>query len=88
MMEIAKTEYLRESTNRSGPWGGGLRKIRMSISSKGEGKSGGARVVTFTVVVSVDETEINLIFLYDKAERSTIQKKDILELLRKNGFSY
>ena len=28
--------------------GGGLRKIRMRIASKGKGKSGGARVITFT----------------------------------------
>ena len=33
--------------------GGGLRKIRMAITSKGRGKSGGARVITFTVVVAV-----------------------------------
>ena len=31
--------------------GRGLRKIRMAITSKGRGKSGGARVITFTVVV-------------------------------------
>lgn len=28
--------------------GGGLHKIRMSIASKGKGKSGGARVITLT----------------------------------------
>ena len=27
--------------------GGGLRKIRMKINSKGKGKSGGARVISF-----------------------------------------
>ncbi len=41
--------------------GNGLRKIRMRISSKGRGKSGGARVISFTVVVAIDETEINLL---------------------------
>ena len=30
--------------------GGGLRKIRMAITSKGKGKSGGARVITLTVL--------------------------------------
>ena len=53
--------------------GGGLRKIRMAITSKGRGKSGGARVITFTVVVSVAEAEINLLYIYDKAERSSIR---------------
>ena len=34
--------------------GGGVRKIRMAISSKGKGKSGGARVLTLTMLVSGD----------------------------------
>ena len=57
--------------------GGNLRKIR--------GKSGGARVITFTVVVSIDETEINLLYIYDKSERDSITPKEIEELLHKNG---
>lgn len=65
--------------------GGGLRKIRMSIASKGRGKSGGARVITFTVVVAVEETEVNLLYIYDKAERSNISGKEIEDLLRRNG---
>lgn len=65
--------------------GGGLRKIRMRIASKGKGKSGGARVITFTVVVAIDEAEITLLYIYDKAERSTITPNEIEELLRKNG---
>ena len=65
--------------------GGGLRKIRMRITSKGKGKSGGARVITFTIVIAVDETEINLLYIYDKAERSSISGKELEELLRKNG---
>ena len=65
--------------------GSGLRKIRMSIASKGKGKSGGARVITFTVIAAVDETEINLLYIYDKAERSSISKSEIEELLRQNG---
>ena len=56
--------------------GGGLRKIRMAITSKGKGN---------TVVVAVEETEINLLYIYDKAERSSISKKEIEELLRLNG---
>lgn len=64
--------------------GGGLRKIRMAIASKGKGKSGGARVITFTVVVSVEEAEINLLYIYDKAERSSITSKEIEMLLKKN----
>lgn len=65
--------------------GGGLRKIRMRIASKGKGKSGGARVITFTVIVAVDETEVNLLYIYDKAERSTVTAVELDELLLKNG---
>ena len=57
----------------------------LAITSKGRGKSGGARVITFTVVVAVEETEINLLYVYDKAERASISRKEIEELLRKNG---
>lgn len=64
--------------------GGGLRKVRMRITSKGKGKSGGARVITLTVIISTKETEIDLLYIYDKAERSTISRKEIDELLTKN----
>ncbi len=66
--------------------GGGLRKIRMAIASKGKGKSGGARVITFTVIASVDETTINLLYIYDKSERENISPKEIDALLIANGF--
>lgn len=65
--------------------GGGLRKIRMRIASKGKGKSGGARVITFTVVVAVEETVINLLYIYDKAERSSITRSEMEELLCRNN---
>lgn len=61
--------------------GNGIRKIRMSIASKGRGKSGGARVITYNLVVSVEETQINLLFIYDKAERSSISKTEIQKLI-------
>ena len=65
--------------------GGGLRKIRMRIASKGKGKSSGARVITFTVLAAVDETEIDLLYIYDKAERESVSADEILELLKRNG---
>lgn len=51
----------------------------------GKGKSGGARGITFTVVVAVEESEINLLYIYDKSERESITHNEIDELLRKNG---
>ena len=62
--------------------GGGLRKVRMAIGSKGRGKSHGARVITFTVVGAIEESEINLLTIYDKAERESISQKEIEALLK------
>ncbi len=59
--------------------------IRMAITSKGHGKRGGARVITFTVIVSVEEAVINLLTIYDKSERESISRSEILALLEKNG---
>ena len=57
--------------------GGGLRKVRLSIHSKSQGKRGGARVITFTVLVSVDEGT------YDKSEIESMSVKEIRKLLDK-----
>ncbi len=55
-------------------------KIRMAISSKGKGKSGGARVITYVQVV---ETNIFLLSIYDKADTANISDKDLLERLKR-----
>lgn len=39
----------------------GIRKIRMAIKSKGVGKSGGARVITYNVLVTEEEGEVYLL---------------------------
>ena len=65
------------------PLGGGLRKVRMSIHSKSQGKRGGARVITFTVLVSVDEGTIFLVTMYDKSEIESMSVKEIRKLLDK-----
>lgn len=66
--------------------GNGLRKIRMAIQSKGKGKSGGASVITYTIITKIEETEINLLYIYDKSERDSISAAEIKELLKQNGF--
>jgi len=54
-------------------------KIRLSIKSKGKGKSGGARVIT-TIIVS--EKTIFLLAIYDKSEKDTLTDKELTELLQ------
>ena len=48
--------------------GGGVRKIRMAIASKGKGKSGRARVLTLNILVSDDVDDVTLLTIYDKNE--------------------
>lgn len=75
-------EELKANPQAGTDLGGGFRKVRMAIASKGRGKSHGARVITFTVIVAVEESEINLLTVYDKAERENITRQEIEALLR------
>lgn len=59
----------------------GIRKIRMAISSKGRGKSGGARVITFTLLVSENDSEIYFVDIYDKSEYSTVDISIIRKMI-------
>ena len=56
----------------------GFYKIRLAIRSKGKGKRGGARVVTYVRVVA--ET-VYLLSIYDKSEQSDIADKELEGLL-------
>jgi hypothetical protein len=57
--------------------GANLYKVRLANTSKGTGKSGGFRVITFLRRPEKNGVEIILLAIYDKSEESTIQK-DIL----------
>lgn len=50
----------------------GIRKIRMAISSKGRGKSGGARVITYNILTAEEEGHVYLLEIYDKSDFSTV----------------
>lgn len=64
--------------------GNNLRKVRFQITSKGKGKSGGARVITHTVLISSEEANVTLLSIYDKSERNTISDKELKQLLKNN----
>jgi mRNA-degrading endonuclease RelE of RelBE toxin-antitoxin system len=53
-------------------------KIRLAISSKGKGKSGGARIITNFVIA--DET-VYLLSIYDKSSKESLSDKELDELL-------
>jgi len=60
--------------------GKNIYKVRLLISSKNTGKSGGARVITY---VRIFNEEVVLISIYDKSVRSTITDKEINERLKR-----
>lgn len=62
--------------------GYGARKVRMVIKSKGKGKSGGARVITYEVIKTDTETRIVLLTIYDKSEISNISDQFIKSLIQ------
>lgn len=79
------SDEIRKNPNIGSDLGNGIRKIRMQVMSKGKGKSGGMRVISVNVYVSVTKTLVTLLYIYDKSERSTIKKKEILALMKENG---
>ena len=53
-------------------------KIRMAIKSKGKGKSGGSRVITY---VHISGETIYLLSIYDKSEKDNLDEGELAELL-------
>lgn len=70
---------LEEEPIQGTPLGNDCYKIRMAISSKGKGKSGGARVITCVKVVG---GFVYLLTIYSKSEKENISDKELQELLK------
>ena len=64
----------------------GIRKIRMTIASKGRSKSGSARVITANAIVAEHEGRIALLIIYDKSDASTIKLNVIKQMAYELGF--
>ena len=73
--ELAALSTLLEKEPDTGiPLGNETYKIRLAIKSKGKGKSGGARVITYLVT---ENKEVYLLTIYDKSEFDSIDDKTI-----------
>jgi hypothetical protein len=54
-------------------------KIRLSIKSKGKGKSGGGRIITYVVK---ENKEVYLLTIYDKSELESIDDKTLKNIIQ------
>ncbi|MBO4314514.1 MAG: type II toxin-antitoxin system RelE/ParE family toxin [Prevotella sp.] len=73
---------LQENPLMGADLGHGVHKVRLAIQSKGGGKRGGARVITYAdVVLQLQEGTIYLLAMYDKTDQETISNKAIKALL-------
>jgi len=59
---------------------GGARKVRLAITSKGRGKSGGARVI---IRVRIVADELQLLYIYDKADYENISDVFLCDIMKR-----
>jgi mRNA-degrading endonuclease RelE of RelBE toxin-antitoxin system len=75
-------DSLKEAPQIGSPLGNNCYKVRMKITSKQHGKSGGARVITY---VLIEKNTITLLDIYDKSEKDSISEKELKVLIKKAG---
>lgn len=73
------SDSLKENPIQGKPIGKDCYKIRMAITSKGKGKSGGSRIITCVKVVA---GAVFLLSIYDKSEKENLSEKKLDELLK------
>ena len=72
-------QELKDNPEKGSPIGRGCYKIRISIASKGKGKSGGGRVI---INIVITDATVFLLAIYDKAEKENLTDKELIELLK------
>ncbi len=75
----ALVEELKENPKQGTAIGKNCYKIRLSVASKGKGKSGGARIITNLVVA---DNTVYLLSIYDKNEKENLSDKELEELVK------
>lgn len=63
-----------------------IRKVRKAIKSKGKGKSGGARVITYNILTQELDGQIVLLLIYDKENAYTVKTDVVKRLAHDLGF--
>jgi mRNA-degrading endonuclease RelE of RelBE toxin-antitoxin system len=69
---------LAKEPRKGTPIGQGCYKVRLAISSKGKGKSGGASVITY---VYVTKKKVYLFSIYDKSQQESMASQKITAML-------
>lgn len=82
---IALQNELRANPYAGVDLGNNTRKVRMAILSKGKGKSGGARVITYVVSQCMDDYYIRLLTIYDKSEIANVSDSYLKMLIVEEG---
>ncbi|MEQ1732712.1 MAG: type II toxin-antitoxin system RelE/ParE family toxin [Bacteroidia bacterium] len=72
-------QNLEENPKQGTNLGNNCYKVRLSIASKGKGKSAGARVITNFVIT---DATVYLLSIYDKSEKENLTDKELDELLK------
>ena len=75
-------DELKENPSLGIPLGKNCYKIRLAITSKGKGKSGGARVITCVKVV---RNTVFLLAIFDKSEMENIDDDELKDRLNQIG---
>ena len=78
----ALIDSLKEEPKQGQALGKDCYKIRMAITSKGKGKSGGSRVISCVKIVA---GSVFLLSIFDKGDKENISDKELDELLRLAG---
>lgn len=74
---------LRQNPTQGNDLGSGVYKVRLAITSKGGGKSGGGRILTYAIKISdPDIYEVTLLTIYDKSEISNVTDSYTKDLIR------
>ncbi len=76
---IALIEALALDPEQGTSLGKGCFKIRIPITSKGKGKSGGARIITHVQIIRL---KVYLLTIYDKSELGNLSEKELREILK------
>lgn len=82
---VTLQKSLRDNPTQGTSLGDNAYKIRVAVKSKGKGKSGGLRVISYLemAVVMEKEDQLFLLTIYDKSDTETIGRDEIKQMINR-----